>query len=85
MVSSLFRTAGLVALGAVAVSGIQVIEKDVVVIGGGASGAYAAFTLREDYGKSVALIEKQKILVGGHGIEIGSQPEQTRSYTDHSA
>lgn len=41
----------------------NVIEKDVVVIGGGASGAYAAFSLREDYGKSVALIEKEKALV----------------------
>jgi glycerol-3-phosphate dehydrogenase len=41
----------------------QVIHTDVVVIGGGASGAHAAFRLREDFGKSVVLIEKQSILV----------------------
>jgi flavin-dependent dehydrogenase len=34
-----------------------------VVVGGGASGAYAAVRLRDDFGKSVALIEKQSILV----------------------
>lgn len=40
------------------------IAKDIVIVGGGASGAYAAFRLREDYGKSIALIEKQGALVG---------------------
>lgn len=39
------------------------IEKDVIVVGGGASGAHAAYRLREDYGKSVILIEKEAILV----------------------
>jgi succinate dehydrogenase/fumarate reductase flavoprotein subunit len=34
-----------------------------VVIGGGASGAYAAVRLRDDFNKSIALIEKQSILV----------------------
>lgn len=39
------------------------IYRDVVVIGGGASGAYAAVRLRDDFDKSIALIEKQSILV----------------------
>lgn len=53
-------------------SAIDVIEKDVVIVGGGASGAYAAFRLREDFGKSIALIEKQKILVSYSKKAIGS-------------
>jgi hypothetical protein len=43
----------------------KVIEKDVVVIGGGASGTYAAVRLREDFKKSVALVETKDRL-GGH-------------------
>ncbi|KAF3356325.1 hypothetical protein VDGD_08210 [Verticillium dahliae] len=43
----------------------NVIERDVVVLGGGASGAHAAVRLREDYGKSVILVEK-KAELGGH-------------------
>lgn len=46
------------------------VEKDVIVVGGGASGAHAAVRLRDDYGLSVALIEKQDILV----CDIGSRP-----------
>jgi glycerol-3-phosphate dehydrogenase len=41
----------------------QVVHTDVAIIGGGASGAHAAFRLQEDFGKSVVLIEKQSILV----------------------
>ncbi|KAH6874689.1 hypothetical protein B0T10DRAFT_448822 [Thelonectria olida] len=41
------------------------IEKDVVVVGGGASGCHAAFRLREDYGQRILLIEKRDHL-GGH-------------------
>lgn len=41
----------------------DIIHRDVVVIGGGASGAYAAVRLRDDFNKSIALIEKQDILV----------------------
>jgi ribulose 1,5-bisphosphate synthetase/thiazole synthase len=41
----------------------EVIEKDVVIVGGGASGSHAAVRLREDYNKSVILIEKEAILV----------------------
>jgi len=39
------------------------ITKDVLILGGGASGAHAAVRLREDLGKSVAVIEKQDHLV----------------------
>ena len=41
----------------------ETIEKDVVIVGGGAVGSHAAVRLREDYGKSVMLIEKESILV----------------------
>ena len=41
----------------------NVFYKDVVVVGGGASGAYAAVRIRDDFGKSIARIEKQDILV----------------------
>jgi 2-polyprenyl-6-methoxyphenol hydroxylase-like FAD-dependent oxidoreductase len=41
----------------------DIIYRDVAVIGGGASGAYAAVRIRDDFHKSVALIEKQNILV----------------------
>jgi NADH dehydrogenase FAD-containing subunit len=41
----------------------EVIYRDVAVIGGGASGAYAAVRMRDDMNKSIALIEKQNILV----------------------
>ncbi|KAM7214890.1 beta-cyclopiazonate dehydrogenase [Rhypophila decipiens] len=43
----------------------SVIDKDVAIIGGGASGSYAAIRLREDYDKSIVLIEKEEAL-GGH-------------------
>lgn len=41
----------------------DVINRDVVIIGGGASGAYAAVRLRDDYGKSIALVEMREGLV----------------------
>lgn len=41
----------------------EIIYRDVAVIGGGASGAYAAVRMRDDFNKSIALIEKQNILV----------------------
>lgn len=41
----------------------NVLFKDVAIIGGGASGAYAGVRLRDDYGKSIALIEAQDHLV----------------------
>jgi len=42
---------------------IDIIQKDVAIIGGGASGAHAAVRLREDLGKSVVVVEKQGQLV----------------------
>jgi heterodisulfide reductase subunit A-like polyferredoxin len=41
----------------------NILVKDVVIIGGGASGAYAAIRLRDDYNRSIALVEKQDHLV----------------------
>ena len=40
------------------------IVKDVAIVGGGASGTYAAVRLREDYNKSVIVVETQNRLVG---------------------
>jgi heterodisulfide reductase subunit A-like polyferredoxin len=42
---------------------LSVLNKDVVILGGGASGTYAAVRLREDYGKSVFLVEQEAVLV----------------------
>lgn len=39
------------------------IAVDVAVVGGGASGAYAAVRLKEDFNQSIVLIEKQEKLV----------------------
>ena len=41
----------------------DMIQKDVVIIGGGASGTYAAVRLREDYNKSVVVVERDDHLV----------------------
>jgi hypothetical protein len=41
----------------------DIIERDVAIIGGGASGAHAAFRLVEDFGKSVVVVEKESLLV----------------------
>jgi ribulose 1,5-bisphosphate synthetase/thiazole synthase len=41
----------------------DVLVKDVVIVGGGASGAYAGVRLRDDFGKSVAIVEMQNRLV----------------------
>ncbi|KAF2654666.1 FAD/NAD(P)-binding domain-containing protein [Lophiostoma macrostomum CBS 122681] len=59
-----------------------VLSRDVVIVGGGASGAHAAVWLR-DHGKTIALIEKQNTLGGhtavykdpltGHPLNIGVQ------------
>lgn len=53
------------AAGVTAVKLPRVLSKDVVIIGGGASGSYAAVRLRDDYGKSIVLVEKQDKLVSG--------------------
>ena len=41
----------------------KTITRDVAIIGGGASGAHAAVRLREDFGKSVIVVEKKNRLV----------------------
>jgi heterodisulfide reductase subunit A-like polyferredoxin len=41
----------------------EVVKKDVLIVGGGASGAHAAVRLRDHYGLNIALVEKQDILV----------------------
>ena len=41
----------------------DVIHKDVVIIGGGASGTYAAVRLREDFNKSIVVVERDGHLV----------------------
>ncbi|KAM0809096.1 putative Amine oxidase [Seiridium cardinale] len=56
----------------------RIIEKDVVIIGGGASGAHAAVRLREDLGKSIIIVEKQDNL-GGH-VETYVDPVSGKPY-----
>jgi spermidine synthase len=41
----------------------RIIYKDVAILGGGASGSHAAVRLREDFNKSVIVVEKQENLV----------------------
>ena len=43
---------------------LPTVNTDVAILGGGASGTYAAVRLREDYGKNVLLIEIEAVLVG---------------------
>ncbi|KAI6373049.1 hypothetical protein MCOR25_003579 [Pyricularia grisea] len=56
----------------------RTIVRDVVVIGGGASGAYAAVRLRDDLNETVVLVEKEEIL-GGH-VDSYTDPETAQSY-----
>lgn len=62
MLSSM-RVLNLLFVACAASATVDVLFKDVVIVGGGSSGAYAAVRLREDFGKSIALIEKESILV----------------------
>ncbi|CAJ2501283.1 Uu.00g041360.m01.CDS01 [Anthostomella pinea] len=55
-----------------------IVNKDVVILGGGASGAHAAVRLREDYGKSVIVVENQAQL-GGH-VETYEDPVTGKPY-----
>lgn len=59
LTSSVFLCAALAGAGAYA----QADEVDVLVVGGGATGAYAAVRLREDYNKTVLVVEKANRLV----------------------
>ncbi|KAL2192936.1 hypothetical protein P885DRAFT_46389 [Corynascus similis CBS 632.67] len=62
-----FKLAGGILAAAVASKACasQVIQRDVAIIGGGASGAYAAIRLKEDFDQSVVVIEKAGRM-GGH-------------------
>ncbi|KAK4243123.1 beta-cyclopiazonate dehydrogenase [Corynascus novoguineensis] len=62
-----FKVAGGILAAAVASKACasQVIQRDVAIIGGGASGAYAAIRLKEDFDQSVVVIEKAGRM-GGH-------------------
>lgn len=59
LTKSVFLYAALAGAGAYA----QADEVDVLVVGGGATGAYAAVRLREDYNKTVLVVEKANRLV----------------------
>jgi ribulose 1,5-bisphosphate synthetase/thiazole synthase len=41
----------------------RIIERDVVILGGGGSGAHTAVMLRKDFNKSIIIVEKQTDLV----------------------
>lgn len=51
------------AFAGVSAGAAETINVDVAIVGGGATGAYAAVRLREDYQKKVVVIEKQDRLV----------------------
>lgn len=51
----------------------EIIERDVAIIGGGASGTYAAVRLREDFNTSIIVIEPKDRL-GGH-VDTYTVPE----------
>lgn len=59
LTNSVFLCAALAGAGAYA----QADEVDVLVVGGGATGAYAAVRLREDFNKTVLVVEKANRLV----------------------
>lgn len=59
----LARHAVLYTLFSIVVAVPKIIYKDVAILGGGASGSHAAVRLREDFNKSVIIIEKQENLV----------------------
>lgn len=41
----------------------ETIQKDIVIVGGGAAGSHAAVRLREDYNKTVIVVEREAKLV----------------------
>ncbi|KAL0935971.1 amine oxidase [Colletotrichum truncatum] len=56
----------------------RVIERDVIILGGGASGSHAAVRLREDLNKTVVVIEKKNRL-GGH-VSTYDDPKTGKPY-----
>lgn len=54
---------GVAAAAATRNGGNAAVDVDIAIIGGGASGAYAAVRLREDFGKNIVVVEKQDRLV----------------------
>ncbi|KAK3985357.1 beta-cyclopiazonate dehydrogenase [Cladorrhinum sp. PSN332] len=56
----------------------RIIIKDVAIVGGGASGSYAAIRLKEDFNKSIILIEKQG-RIGGH-VSTFDDPETSTPF-----
>jgi ribulose 1,5-bisphosphate synthetase/thiazole synthase len=65
MTSTLRLAGGLIAAATVVAANWlpEIITRDVAIIGGGASGAYAAVRLKEDLNKSIVLVEKANGLV----------------------
>ncbi|PMD46857.1 hypothetical protein L207DRAFT_577699 [Hyaloscypha variabilis F] len=57
---------------------LPIVNTDVAILGGGASGTYAAVRLREDYGKKVLLIEMEAVL-GGH-VNTYTDPETGEAF-----
>lgn len=43
----------------------DIIVRDIAIVGGGATGTYAAIRLQEDFNKSIVVVEREKTL-GGH-------------------
>ncbi|KAF3809812.1 Beta-cyclopiazonate dehydrogenase [Colletotrichum gloeosporioides] len=67
----------------------KIIHRDIVILGGGASGSHAALRLREDYNKTIIVVEKQS-RIGGH-VATFTDPETgnnydygVNSYTDYT-
>lgn len=58
-----FLCAALAGAGAGAGANAQADEVDILVVGGGASGSYAAVRLREDFNKTIMVVEKANRLV----------------------
>jgi len=61
--STLLHTLNLIRFATAGHFPLPIVKKDVAILGGGASGTYAAVRLKEDYKKSVLLIEMEPVLV----------------------
>ncbi|GKT63107.1 amine oxidase [Colletotrichum tofieldiae] len=89
-IAAFFSALPLVAAVAISDSAAaKTIHKDVVILGGGASGSHAAVRLREDFNKTVIVVEKQN-RIGGH-VATFTDPETgnnydygVNSYTDYT-